>query len=200
VIIEGVTVQAVVGWILAPAMIFSLTYDAILKRLSLGLLSPYARANAHQRIYAGLLDGFCVASVFFAALASRSVAYLVVAAAYALLRDSVHGQSPGKFILGLVVINVQTGKPANWKDSAGRNMLFLLPGANLVAVILETRTLLHDPQGQRLGDRFAQTQVIEGTGAAELVKDLQDWLITVGGHLGRAPGRRDRSPVRDRAA
>jgi len=37
VIIEGVTVQAVVGWILAPAMIFSLTYDAILKRLSLSL-------------------------------------------------------------------------------------------------------------------------------------------------------------------
>lgn len=200
VITDSVTVQAVVGWLLAPAIVFSLTYPGILRRLSLGLLSPYAKADLHKRIYAGILDGFCVTSVFFAATASRSASYLFVAAAYALLRDSVGGQSPGKFILGLVVINVQSGKPASWRDSARRNVLFLLPGANVAAVFLETRTLLRDPQGQRLGDRFAQTQVIEGAGAAELVKDLQDWLISIGGHLGRAPGGRERSPVRDRAA
>ena len=127
-----------------------------------------------KRIYAALLDGFVVMSVAFAVGATDNLAYLALAAAFGLLRDGIGGHSPGKFILGLVVINVETGKPATWGDSARRNVLFLLPGANIAAVFLEALTLLRDPQGQRLGDRFAQTQVIEGTGAAELAKDLQD--------------------------
>ena len=58
-----------------------------------------------------------------------------------------------------------------------------------------------DPQGQRLGDRLAQTQVVEGLGAKDLVKSFQDWLMGFGAELGRAVGKRRRAPVRiDRAA
>jgi len=195
-----ITLQALVGWVLAPAIVFSLAYPAILKRLSLGLLSPYAKVDPRKRIYAAILDMFMGLSVAMAAVTTGNVAYAAAAAAYLLLRDSLRGQSAGKFIIGLVVINVETGLPASWKDSARRNVLFLLPGANLAAVVLETRTLFDDPQGQRLGDRFAQTQVIEGAGAAEVLKELQDWLAAFDGQLGRSPGRRPRAPVRDRAA
>jgi uncharacterized RDD family membrane protein YckC len=195
-----ITPQALVGWFLAPAIVFSLAYPSILTRLSLGLLSPYVRADRRKRIYAALIDGFLVMSVAFAFGTTGNVAYLALAAAFGLLRDGIHGQSPGKFIMGLVVINVETGDVARWKDSGRRNVLFLLPGANIAAVVLEARTLLRDPQGQRLGDRFAQTQVIEGAGAAEVVKELQEWLLALTPQSGRGAGRRDRSPVRDRAA
>jgi uncharacterized RDD family membrane protein YckC len=196
----NITLQVLIGWLVAPAAVFTLTYPAILKRLSLGLVSPYAKVDPRKRIYAAILDMFMAGSVAMAAVTTGNVAYAVAAAAYLLLRDSLRGQSPGKFIIGLVVINVETGLPASWRDSARRNVIFLLPGANLAAVVLETRTLVSDPQGQRLGDRFAQTQVIEGAGAAEVLKELQDWLAAFDGPLGRSPGRHPRAPVRDRAA
>jgi len=60
-----------------------------------------------------------------------------------------------------------------------RNLLFLIPGLNIVAVIWEIVTVVRDPQGQRLGDRLAQTQVIEGLGARELVRLLQKELLAI---------------------
>jgi len=85
--------------------------------------------------------------------------------------------------------------------SARRNLLLLLPGANVVAIFLEARTIAVDPQGQRLGDRLAHTQVVEGAGARDLVKSFQDWLMGLGRGLGQAVGGRRRVPGRiDRAA
>jgi uncharacterized RDD family membrane protein YckC len=192
--------QAIVGWVILPAVLLSLAYPAILTRLSMGLVSPYAKADVRRRLYASLLDAFVVLSVGFAYIRTGAAPYLALATGYTLFRDAINGQSPGKFICGLIVLNIESGRPAAWRDSARRNLLFLLPGANIAAIFLETRTLMHDPQGQRLGDRFAQTQVVEGAGAADLVKTLQDWLLTFTEPVGRSPGRRDRSPVRDRAA
>jgi hypothetical protein len=57
-----------------------------------------------------------------------------------------------------------------------RNLLFLLPGANVVALFLETRTIVRDPQGQRLGDRLAMTQVVDGLAAREFASSFVDWL------------------------
>ena len=53
--------------------------------------------------------------------------------------------------------------------------MFLLPGANVAAVVPEAMTASKDPQGQRLGDRVAQTLVIDGLGAKDAVKSIQDW-------------------------
>jgi hypothetical protein len=50
---------------------------------------------------------------------------------------------------------------------------------------------------------LAQTQVVEGAGAKDLVKSLQDWLLSLGDALGDAAGRRRRRRVPgsiDRAA
>ena len=81
--------------------------------------------------------------------------------------------------------------------------LFVVSVFGLVAIFLEARTIISDPQGQRLGDRLAQTQVVEGAGAKDLVKSLQDWLLSLGDALGDAAGRRRRRRVPggiDRAA
>jgi uncharacterized RDD family membrane protein YckC len=118
-----------------------------------------------------------------------------------LLRDLIGGQSSGKLFLGLVVIDLETGRVSSTSGSVKRNLLLLLPGANVVAVFLEARTLVRDPQGQRLGDRLAQTHVVEGLGAKDFVKTFQDWLLSLGKGLGHAAGGRRRLPGRvDRAA
>src|SRR5262249_29820161 len=86
-------------------------------------------------------------------------------------------RSLGKFIFGVVVIDLETGMPGGWRQSAGRNILFVLPGANLIAVFRETATLLRDPQGLRLGDRFAMTQVVDGLGAKDLLTQIQEQFV-----------------------
>jgi hypothetical protein len=190
----ALTLQAFVGWIAAPAIVFSILYTPILTRLTLGLLSPYGKADVQKRLMAAVLDAFIVASPGFAAIASGRWSYALVGAAYLLLRDGAGGHSAGKLVIGLTVIDVTTGRPAGWMDSVRRNMLLMLPGANLAAIVLETRTMMRDPQGQRLGDRLAQTQVVEGAGVAELVKELEEWLLAFNAGLSRARRR----PVRER--
>jgi uncharacterized RDD family membrane protein YckC len=118
------------------------------------------------------------------------------AAAYLLLRDALAGRSVGKFVCGLVVINLQTGLPGGFRASASRNVLFLLPGANLVGAFLEAGTITRDPQGQRLGDRFALTQVVEGFGARDVVAAVQEWWLVFIAHLDRNSGKPRRAPVR----
>ena len=106
--------------------------------------------------------------------------YLAAGGAHLLLRDAMKGQSVGKFLLGLCD-RLETGSASSLAGSGQwRNLLLLLPGANVVAIFLEAATLVRDPQGQRLGDRLAQTQVVEGLGAKDPVKAFQDWLMGLG--------------------
>ena len=99
------------------------------------------------------------------------------------------------------MISLETGRPSSLAGSVRRNLLLLLPGANVVAIFLEVRTIVRDPQGQRLGDRLAQTQVVEGLGAKDLVKSFQDWLMDLVAEFDREVGKPGRAPDRiDRAA
>ena len=189
------------GTFILPAILFALVYFPIVTHLSRGLLSPYAKADVRRRLYAATIDGFIVVTSFLLYWNTEFVLYLAAGAAYLLFRDAIRGQSVGKFILGLVVISLETGHPSSLAGSVRRNLLFLLPGANLVAIFLEVRTIVGDPQGQRLGDRLAQTQVVDGLGSKDLVKSFQDWLIDLVAQLDRDVGRRGRAPKRiDRAA
>jgi hypothetical protein len=105
----------------------------------------------------------------------------------------MRGQSVGKLLFGLVVVNLETGLPAAINGSVRRNFLLLLPGANVAAVFLEATALVRDVQGQRLGDRIAHTQVVEGLGAKDLAKAFIEWWRgTV--DLARA-GKGKRAPV-----
>src|SRR4029434_3145917 len=103
----------------------------------------------------------------------RAPLYLALGAGYLLLRDAIGGQSLGKILLGLVVIDLTTRRGASVSRCAKRNLLLLLPGANIVAILLEARTIMSDPQGQRLGDRLADPQGGGGAGGHELREAVQ---------------------------
>jgi hypothetical protein len=192
---------ALLGFLLLPAVTFALVYSPIVTKLSRGLVSPYGKADVRKRLMAASIDGFVVVTLFISYWRAGSLALAAAAAGYLLLRDAIGGQSIGKLFLGLVVIDLETGRVSSTSGSVKRNLLLLLPGANVVAVFLEARTLVRDPQGQRLGDRLAQTHVVEGLGAKDFVKTFQDWLLSLGKGLGHAAGGRRRLPGRvDRAA
>ena len=192
----------VLGILLLPAVAFALAYSSIVTHFSRGLVSPYTKADVRKRFSAAFVDALVVTTLSLGYWTGGSPLYLAFSAGYLLLRDAVGGRSIGKLLFGLVVISMETGRPSSFAGSVERNFLLLLPGANVVAVFLEARTIVADPQGQRLGDRLAQTQVVEGAGARELVKSLQDWLMSLGIGVGSAVGGRRRPvPGRvDRAA
>ena len=192
----------VMGILLLPAVAFALAYSSIVTHFSRGLVSPYTKADVRKRLSAAFVDALVVITLSLGYWTGSSPLYLAFGAGYLLLRDAVGGRSIGKLLFGVVVISVETGRPSSFAGSVERNLLLLLPGANVVAVFLEARTIVSDPQGQRLGDRLAQTQVVEGAGARELVKSLQDWLMSMGIGVGSAVGERRRQvPGRvDRAA
>jgi uncharacterized RDD family membrane protein YckC len=176
-------------------VVFALVYYPVVTRISRGLVSPYAKADVGRRLMAATVDGLLTVATGYLFWNSGQFRYLVAGAAYLLARDSIRGQSVGKFVFSLVVISLETGHPATFTGSLRRNLLLLLPGANIVAIFLEAGTIVRDPQGQRLGDRLAQTQVVEGLGAKELVKLFQEWLMGIGSEFGRTAGRRHRVPA-----
>jgi uncharacterized RDD family membrane protein YckC len=186
---------AVFGIFVLPAVVFALVYFPAVTQLSRGLLSPYPKADVRKRLYAATIDALLVTTSCVLYWNSTSVLFFVAGAAYLLLRDAMGGQSVGKFFLGLVVISLETGRPSTLTSSVRRNLLLLLPGANVVAVFLEALTVVRDPQGQRLGDRLAQTQVVEGLGAKDLLMSFQDWLSSLGALVGGSLGKRGRGPA-----
>jgi uncharacterized RDD family membrane protein YckC len=185
------------GFFVLPAFAFTLGYFPVVNRLTVSLVSPYARADVRKRLYAAAVDSLVVATLGVLAQILQSPWFLAAGAMYLLLRDSVQGQSLGKVLFGLVVISLETGQPATLGHSLRRNLLFLLPGANVAAAFLEPMTIMRDVQGQRLGDRLAHTQVIEGFGARDLVKSFVDWLNRYLPELGRA-GKPRRRPATNR--
>ncbi len=193
--------QAVVG-LAGLGVSFTLVYPRLLAKVSLSLASRYAKAESRRRLCAATIDGLLVVSMFVLYWSSPSVVLLVLAAAYVLLRDAVRGRSLGKFMFGLTVVRLDSGRPCSARDSAARNVIFVLPGANVAAVFLEARTLSRDQQGLRLGDRLAMTQVVDGYGAKDLALDVQTLIEDLAAQLRKSTGRRRRraSVHIDRAA
>ena len=176
-------IQAVVG-LAGLGVSFTLMYPRLLTNVSLSLASPYPKAESRRRLCAATIDGLLVVSMLVLYWSSPSLVLLVLAAAYVLLRDPV------------------CGRPCSARDSVARNVIFVLPGANVAAVFLEARTLSRDQQGLRLGDRLAMTQVVDGYGAKDLALDVQTLIEDLAAQLRKSTGRRRRraSVHIDRAA
>ena len=104
--------QTVVG-LAGLAVSFALIYPTVLAKLSLSLASPYAKAELRRRLCAATIDGLLVASIFALYWFSASIAFLAIGAACILLRDAVCGRSLGKFLLGLTVVSLETGRPGS---------------------------------------------------------------------------------------
>lgn len=94
-----------------------------------------------------------------------SLSYLT----YFFIKDGLHGgRSTGKMVMGLYVVNAKTGIASNFGSSFLRNFTFfgellfsVLYGAGTVVYIVECVQVLYHKDGQRLGDRLANTLVVE---------------------------------------
>jgi hypothetical protein len=141
--------------------------------------SPYPKASLLLRLGARLVDIAVAWGLWVLCGAAGSV----VALLFLLLADGMLlGQSVGKRIFGVKVMHLPTRSAARHRDSALRNaplaliiLLGMMPeGLGLVAGVagliaiggLEGWRVLRDPLGWRLGDMWAQTQVVDGKVAA----------------------------------
>ena len=143
------------------------------------LVSEYPKADLEKRTVAALVDaGICATLFGLLVIPLGFPVASVLSPFYLLVRDRVvPGQSIGKLLVGLVVIELESGLPCGALGSIRRNIVFVVPGFNLVAIPFESRAAQQDTQGMRLGDRLARTQVVEGKDAKELVKRLSSWLL-----------------------
>ncbi len=139
-----------------------------------GEASGYPKASLLLRAGARLVD----VAIAWAVYRTAGPAGVVIALLYILFADGMlQGQSPGKKLFGVKVVFVPTRSGARHRDSVLRNAPFGLiiilsmmpelgPRAFLagLAVIggIEALLCVRDPEGLRLGDGWAQTQVIDG--------------------------------------
>ena len=184
------------GLVVLPAAVFAAAYYPLMSQVSSGLVSPYPKADVRKRVFAAAIDNMLVVTAIMLYQRLDSIVFPILGALYLLLRDGVRGQSIGKIFCGLTVITLETGKPATMPASMRRNIILLVPGANLVAIVLEMVTISRDVQGQRLGDRLAQTQVVDGLGAKDLTTEFVEWWQAFVADLSRAGRRRRRLRVR----
>ena len=135
--------------------------------------SPYPKADLSLRALARLSD-FTLALVL--GLAAPGVGPLL-AALYLLAADGLmQGQSIGKRLFGVRTVVVPRGAPAGYSESMLRNAPFALVAvfyavpilwpvffvAGVPIVAFEAWMIWTDRHGVRIGDIFADTQVVDG--------------------------------------
>jgi uncharacterized RDD family membrane protein YckC len=138
----------------------------------------YVKAPFGTRLLAYIVDGIvslgtvalAVATVVFTNLPkdNKFAAVAVIAASvlwtiyYSFTKDGREGgQSIGKEMLNLMVVNTTTNQPCTTGESALRALvLFALNLVPVVGWLIEPIFALADPDGRRLGDKAANTQVI----------------------------------------
>ncbi|MER3455672.1 MAG: RDD family protein [candidate division GAL15 bacterium] len=142
-----------------------------------------AKADLGKRLVAGLIDGLLAAGVSFLPVVGGIAAVL-----YMLLRDGLEVEfmdrrSIGKKLLKLRPVRLD-GQPMDLTASARRNLslcvgyvgtiltvipllgwglAMLLGLAGLALVVVELVLVLADPEGRRMGDRWAGTRVVEAS-------------------------------------
>ena len=138
----------------------------------------YVKAPFGARLLAYIVDGVVSAAAIGVAIAILAttdlpkengfIGFALIAAAiiwaiyYSFTKDGRDGgQSIGKEMLNLMVVNTTTNQPCTTGESALRALILF--AVNLVPIfgwVIEPIFALSDPDGRRLGDRAANTQVI----------------------------------------
>jgi len=134
----------------------------------------HPKASIARRFIAGGIDAAIVvvmwSAIILAAIANVDKAdnvlglvLFVPTLCYMFLRDAWRGQSIGKRAARLMVVSVTSGRPCSARDSAFRSLVLILSGVLIPGIgwLIEPIVALVDKNGRRLGDRAADTQVIE---------------------------------------
>lgn len=131
----------------------------------------FKKANLLKRFGAGLIDG-----IISGLLGMVPLVGWLAAIAYSLAKDGLfEGASLGKKLLNLKVKTLE-GEQGDYLVSSKRNLIFAIPSlfmiipllgmviatpVALVIGIIEAIFIITDPLGRRLGDKFANSVVIE---------------------------------------
>src|SRR5262245_32324058 len=107
------------------AVVFTAAYFPVVNALTKGLVSPYPKADLRRRFQAAALDAALVTTAGVLFQVSGSPSLPVAAAIYLVFRDGLGGRSVGKLVCGLMVVSLETGRPATLMQSLRRNLLFL---------------------------------------------------------------------------
>ncbi len=129
------------------------------------------KVDVMTRFLAALIDGLLSSAVS----ALIPVIGALISTAYLLIKDGLfEGQSLGKKLMKLRVVTMD-GNKADFATSAKRNLIFAIPAIfmiipiigwviapilSLIVLIIEVVKVLNEPKGRRLGDTWADTQVI----------------------------------------
>ncbi|QHS16158.1 RDD family protein [haloarchaeon 3A1-DGR] len=123
-----------------------------------------------QRVLAYLIDSVLIGLLWVVVMIIGSalgdagflvltLAGVVITLVYVFLLEGIYGYTPGKYLLGLVVVK-SDGSDCTIGASVIRNLLWVvdaLPTANLVAMVL----ILVTDENQRVGDMVADTIVVK---------------------------------------
>jgi uncharacterized RDD family membrane protein YckC len=144
-----------------------------------GTTISYAKCNIGKRIGAWLIDSlivgvFLIPSIIILITAFNeprltfpllllSIMLLFPSIIYSFIRDGLgQGQSWGKQLLNLMVVDLKSNEPCSKGKSFVRNVIgFLLSLFPYIGWLVEPIIVLADDKGRRLGDRAAETMVIE---------------------------------------
>lgn len=126
------TANAVLGVFVLPAVFFTLVYFPTVTQLALAVVSPDAKADVRKRLLAAMIDGTAVITAGFFYWKSGAAWILVAAGLYLLLRDSIRGQSLGKFLVGLVVTD------------DGKSVCYQLPYGAWIRLFRENSFVIED--------------------------------------------------------
>ncbi|MCK4936770.1 MAG: RDD family protein [Elusimicrobiales bacterium] len=121
----------------------------------------YQKANFGKRFVALLIDAGCCFVVGFIPILGWIAGILYTFARDGIDFGGLDNRSIGKKVMGLRVINTETGTRCNYKDSVIRQIVFVVPILNFLVALVELVVVLSDDKGIRLGDKLAKTMVIE---------------------------------------
>ncbi|OTF11611.1 RDD family protein [Halorubrum sp. SD612] len=132
--------------------------------------TPYAQsqlASVTARGGAWLID--IVASLAAAAVVSLPVgavsggladlAFLLVPVGWYVVPEAVRGHTPGKWIVGIEVVDAN-GDEISAVAAVARNVTKILGGASILAILAGVVFIADSRDNQRLGDRWADTIVV----------------------------------------
>jgi len=115
----------------------------------------FHKSGPNKRICAYMIDLLIITTIQWAVGLFSNIEFnWIIIPAYWLLRDSLNGQSIGKLIIGLQVVN-EEGNAISPIEGIIRNITITIPLVNLI----EYFVMVRDDQGKRMGDKLAHTKV-----------------------------------------
>lgn len=149
-----------------------------------GRVDGFVKAGANKRVCAYLIDS-CVIAVpcLFVQFLAGSMFSTLVWLVYLLVKDCFNGQSFGKKMVGIQVVDLENN-PAGPNQAVMRNLFWIivcvlplfnpyLAFVSAAIVIYEYVALLRDPFGQRFGDKMSMTRVYD------LKPHIADWKFII---------------------